>query len=148
MGKKRVRAVALCILRQGDHIFVNHARDPVSGEDFYRPLGGRIKFGESSQQTIVRELMEEIGAAVEVTGCLGTLEAMFTFMGQPRHEITLICNGRFVDELLYERQRVTGHESDRPQGDFDCSWQPLSRFRSGEARLYPEGLLGLVDGGD
>ena len=60
----KIRPLAICIFRKNDRILVAEGYDPVKNEHFYRPLGGGIEFGEYSEQTIRRELMEEIGAEV------------------------------------------------------------------------------------
>ena len=60
----RIRPLAICLFRHNERILVAEAYDPVKKEAFYRPLGGGIEFGEHSEQTIQRELLEEIGAEV------------------------------------------------------------------------------------
>lgn len=145
MGRKpRVRPVALCVFQRDGAIFVAEGHDEVKGETFYRPLGGRIEFGEYAADTVKRELMEEIGAEVRDLRSLGTLENIFTYRGKPGHELVLMFEGAFCDERLYEPDSITEAYDD---GEllFTASWKPLDDFRSGGARLYPTGLIELLD---
>jgi 8-oxo-dGTP pyrophosphatase MutT (NUDIX family) len=61
----RIRPLAICVFRNEDRILVNEGYDPVKQEAFYRPLGGGIEFGESSMDTVCRELMEELNVDVD-----------------------------------------------------------------------------------
>lgn len=143
MKPGKVRPLALCIFRQDDRIFVAEGRDKVKAQTFYRPLGGRIEFGEYGRETIVRELNEEIGQAVTVQGFLGVLESIFTYEGQRGHEIVLVYSGMFVDPAMYSVESVQG--KDDGEVLFTARWVPLAVFRQGTAPLYPTGLLELVD---
>jgi len=58
----QIRPLAICIFRNNDRILVGEGYDPVKRETFYRPLGGGIEFGERAEETIRREVREEIGA--------------------------------------------------------------------------------------
>ena len=48
----KVRPLAICVFRRGDRILAAEGYDLVKGETFYRPLGGRIEFGEYSHETV------------------------------------------------------------------------------------------------
>ncbi len=94
LSSRRIRATSLGIFWNGDRIFVAECHDPVKGETFYRPLGGGIEFGEYSQDTLVREMREETGMAVEDLFYLGTIEQIFTYNGELGHEIVMLYRGR------------------------------------------------------
>lgn len=145
MSKQKIRPLAICVFRDDERIFVAEGHDPPKQQTFYRPLGGRIEFGERSDQTIVRELREEIGAEVSNLLYLGTLENIFTFNGEMGHEIVLVYDGKFVDKTIYARDGLEGHEDDAEMGAFRAVWKSLSFFREGHAPLYPDGLLELLD---
>ena len=59
------------------------------GEDFWTFPGGRAEFGESAEQTLRREMREEIGVDVEVVRLLWFAENFFTYAGKYYHEIAL-----------------------------------------------------------
>jgi 8-oxo-dGTP pyrophosphatase MutT (NUDIX family) len=140
----RIRPVALCVIRRGDDLLVFEGEDRVKGEVFYRPLGGGIEFGETGAEAAARELAEEIGAAVVGLAYLGTLESIFVHEGRPGHEIAMIYETAFADPGFYDREAIDIAEGDRVENT--AIWRPLSAFRAGRLRLYPEGLLDLLAG--
>ena len=145
MSKKdRIRPVALCVFRRGDKIFVAEGYDKKVNKISYRPIGGGIEFGEQAIDTIKREVMEEIEAEVTNLVYLGMLENIFTYEGNPGHEICLMYDGAFVDDFRNtDDYTVVGSDD----GDilYNGSWKSLDFFREGHAPLYPGGLLDLLD---
>jgi ADP-ribose pyrophosphatase YjhB (NUDIX family) len=137
MKPGKVRPLALCVFRDGDRILVQEGYDPCKNQTFYRALGGAIEFGERSQDTIARELREEIGADVTNLEYLTTIESIFVFDGLPGHEICLVYEGALADPSLYQRERIVGAEGD----PVIAVWVPLDAFRQGTYPLYPDGLL-------
>lgn len=59
------------------------------GEDFWVFPGGRAEFGEPAEQTLRREMSEEIGVQVEIVRLLWFVENFFAFAGKRYHEIAL-----------------------------------------------------------
>jgi 8-oxo-dGTP pyrophosphatase MutT (NUDIX family) len=57
------------------------------GEDFWTFPGGRAEFGETAEQTLRREMKEELGIEVEVVRLLWLVENFFNFEGKDYHEI-------------------------------------------------------------
>lgn len=55
--------------------------------------GGRIQFGESSQQAIRREMMEEIGQSIAHLTFMTTVENFFVYNEQRYHELLFIYAG-------------------------------------------------------
>lgn len=144
MKPGKVRPLAVCVFRREGRILVAEGYDRVKRQTFYRPLGGRIAFGETGAQTVIREVREEIGAEVADVRYLGTLENIFTYNGQPGHEIVRVYDGVLTDEALYRRQAIEGRDGDTLL--FVARWLPLEDFRRpGAPPLYPDGLLALLD---
>jgi 8-oxo-dGTP pyrophosphatase MutT (NUDIX family) len=143
MKPGQVRAIAVCVFRDGDRLFLAEYRDPLTGEPFYRPLGGTIEFGEYSRDCIVRELREELGVEIVDPAYLGVIENVFTYNRQKGHEIVLVYQACFADASLYERESIVGRDDG---GELVAVWKPLDYFRAGESPLYPTGLLALLDG--
>ena len=143
--KKRIRALAICVFRHNDRILVNQGYDSVKGEHFYRPLGGGIEFGESSVDTICRELMEELQVEVdrESLKLLGALENIFTFEGTPGHEINLVYDGALKDARLYEQAEIVGVDTADGE-EIRAVWKHLDELDAGKSILYPTGLLGML----
>jgi len=134
--------LAICVFRKADLILVAEGYDPTKGETFYRPLGGEIDFGEYGHQTAAREVREEIDAEATDLQYLGTIENIFTYDGQPGHEIVLVYDGSFVDRSMYEKIEVSGQETG--YGSFKAVWKPMQDFQNGWAQLYPAGLHELL----
>jgi len=65
------------------------------GEDFWTFPGGRAEFGEPAEQTLKREMREEIGVEVEVVRLLWFVENFFFYAGKHYHEIALYFLMRF-----------------------------------------------------
>jgi len=141
--KNRVRPLAICVFHNDERILVVEGFDPVKGQTFYRPLGGGIEFGERSEDTIRRELMEEINAEVGELFYLGTLENIFTFNGLPGHEIVLVYDGVLIDSALYDQAVIVGSEAEIGES-FKAVWKGLTEFESGKFILYPDGLIELL----
>jgi 8-oxo-dGTP pyrophosphatase MutT (NUDIX family) len=143
MKKNKIRALAICVFLNRDRILVAEGYDPVKMQTFYRPLGGGIEFGEYSEQTIHRELMEEIEVEVCKLKYLGTLENVFVFNGMPGHEIVQVYDGALKESGLYDQAVIVGKEAgmDEP---FTAVWKSLNEFGDGKAILYPTGLLEML----
>jgi len=145
MGKKkRIRPLAICLFRHHDRILVAEGYDAVKNEYFYRPLGGGIEFGETSMETVCRELMEELNVQVdrESLTYLGTVENIFHFNGTPGHEIVLIYDGVLKESGLYEQALLTGKEANGE--DIQAMWKTIAEFGEGKSILYPAGLIELL----
>ncbi len=139
--KKKIRPLALCIFLHENKILVAEGYDPKKDQTFYRPLGGGIEFGERSDETIHREMMEELDAEVADLKYLGTFENIFVFDGEPGHEIIQVYDGRLVNSGLYEQAELSGHEAEE---SFKVVWKSLDEFNQ-QTPLYPDGLLELLN---
>ena len=115
---------------------------------FYRPIGGRIEFGERGHETVIREVKEEIDADVKEVRYLGALENIFHYEGIPGHEIVLIYDGRFADPALNRDDAVVQGIDD---GGilYQGAWHTVADFRHPKAPpLYPDGLLQMLQDAD
>ena len=140
--QNKIRPLAICIFRHQNKILVFEGYDPKKNQTFYRPLGGGIEFGERSDETVRREMMEELNAEVADLKYLGMLENIFIFDGNPGHEIVQVYDGRLVDSGLYAQAEMSGHETDA--GEFKVVWKSLDEFNP-QTPLYPDGLLELLN---
>lgn len=143
MKKNKIRPLALCVFRRNDEIFVSEGYDSVKDSVYYRPIGGGIDFGETSRDAVIREVREEMNADITDVRLLGYMENLFTYEGQPGHEIVAMYEARFVEPRLYEGDTFTGYEAG-DESHFTVVWKPLAFFERGEAPLYPDGLLTLL----
>ena len=138
-----IKAVAIILRARDGALLVVENTDPATGIGYQRGLGGQVEFGEKSEETVVRELNEEIGEAVRVVKLLGVLENHFSYAGALAHEIVFVHEAEFVNPEAYERATFTfldateGDEKSHP-----VSW----RARSAEFPLMvPPGVERLLD---
>ena len=136
-----IRPIAICIFRNQDKILVYEEYDFVKEQTFYRPLGGGIEFGETSEETIHREMLEEMNVEVTDLKYLCTLENIFVFNGKPGHEIVVVYDGRLVNSGLYEQAEMSGLEADG--NPLRVLWKRISEFGP-DVPLYPDGLLEIL----
>jgi 8-oxo-dGTP pyrophosphatase MutT (NUDIX family) len=141
MKPGRIRAIAVCIFLNEGKLLVGDGFDKIKQQSFGRPLGGTIEFGEYSQETIVREIREEIDAEITNLKYWGVLENLFTYNGEIGHEIVFIYRGDFVDKGLYEQSSIDGIENGIP---IRAVWVPLTEFSPEHKPLYPSGLLEMI----
>lgn len=135
-----IRVIAICTFQRDNRILVFEAFDPVKGTPFYRPLGGGVEPGETSEAALAREIREEIGQEITDLRLLGVLESLFTVGERAGHEIVFVYDGRFCDEGVYDQPALTVHEA---TGEVRAVWRELAAFDDYH-RLVPEKLLTLV----
>ncbi len=141
MAKRKPRVVALALLRRPgtDEILVSNSRDEVAGVEFQRPFGGGVDFGERGEDAVRRELVEELGVELARVRFAGVVENIYTFEGEPGHEILLLYEAELADPALYEQEVLAGVEAEPKTG----VWRDLSG-PDGGLPLYPPGLAEIV----
>lgn len=142
LGEAHVQPMALCVFRRSGDLLVTEYTDEATGERYYRPLGGGIASGERGQETVRREVREELGANVLNLNYLGSVENILTDMGTSGHEIVMVYEGTLGDKSMYLASAIEATENDGTI--FRAVWKSLAEFAAGESVLYPEGLLDLL----
>ncbi|MFD2044839.1 NUDIX hydrolase [Ornithinibacillus salinisoli] len=97
--------------------------------------GGRVEMFESTEDTAVREMKEELDVEVVVDRLLWFTENFFQFEGEAFHEIAAYYHVSLRDSLYKGNEPFTGKEGDRV---LIYQWFPISRLN--EIELYPEFL--------
>ncbi|MFW6437831.1 MAG: NUDIX hydrolase [Armatimonadota bacterium] len=136
-----IRPIAICVFRHRGRILVGEGYDSVRGERYHRPVGGSLKFGETSEQAIRRELREELGVELHRPQLLGVLENIFSCEGQQAHEIVFVYEAHFADVSLYDRPMLRGCEE--RAGAYAAVWRTLSADDHAPT-LHPKGLTELL----
>ena len=135
-----IRVMAICLFRRGGEILVAEGLDTANNRRYARPLGGGVELGETSAETIVREIREEIGAEVRDLKLLGVLENLFELEGQQHHEVVFVYDGQFADRSLYEQTEIPLLDGGWTTG---ATWRPLDWFDE-QCMLVPVGIERLV----
>ena len=143
LAEERIRVIVLAaVLRPGDHaLLAFRGFNPSKTQHFYRPLGGGVEFGESSEQALQREMLEELGVAVRTLRKLGTLENRFVYDGGVGHELVIVWLTEFLDPALYLEPTLPYIEGD--QLDV-AEWVQPASLRAQGIPLYPNGLAELL----
>lgn len=142
MKTDMIRPIAICLFRNDDRILVLVGHDDVKGDDFCRPLGGGINFGETSRDALVREMREELGAEVEGLHLVDVIESIFTHNGQMGHEIVFVYDARFCDRAMYEKGIIECREDNGAR--FTAMWLSLDEMHASQIRLVPDGVEKLL----
>ena len=141
MTPNHIRVVTICVFRHGEKILVCEYFDSVDNKPFYRPLGGAVEFGETTEAAVRREIREESGQEITDLKLMTTLESIFIHEGERKHEIMYIYEARFKDNSVYERPSFDIQEDNGEV--FKASWRELNFFNDYH-RLVPESLVSLL----
>ena len=132
------RPLVICLFSNNGRILAAKGTDSVKQNEFYRPLGGMIEFGERSSDALKREILEETNQEITNLKYITTVENIFTYEGKAGHEIVMVYDAEFKDKSLYEKEDI-----DVTEGDIWCKayWLNINDCKSGKVILYPEGML-------
>ena len=136
----KVRPLALAIIRHEDHIFVAEGGDKITRENYFRPIGGKIEYGEYGMQTVAREIHEEIHELISDVKYVGTIESIFPYKDYTGHEITLFYTARFSNPALYDLSISLRAEEEEILVCRGCSCSSGSLRATGAEQLGPEQL--------
>jgi 8-oxo-dGTP diphosphatase len=83
-NKLRVRVCGICI--ENDKILLVNHQSLNEGNDFWGPPGGGMDFGQSAEENLKREFLEETGLTVEV----GKFLFVHEYLSPPLHAVEMI----------------------------------------------------------
>jgi len=140
MDSATIRVIAICLFRRGGEILVTEGFDTANNRRYARPLGGGVELGETSEQAIVREIREELGAEVQDLKLLGVLENLFKLEGRQQHEVVFVYDGEFEDKSLYLSAEIPLLDGGWRTG---AIWRPFAWFDE-QCPLVPVGIEKLL----
>jgi ADP-ribose pyrophosphatase YjhB (NUDIX family) len=139
----RVKAMAYLPNAAGTHHAVLRGEDPSDGRIFHRLVGGGVEHGERAADAVVREVAEELRATLVEPRLLGVLESIFTFDGEPGHEVVFVYAGRLAEGDVVPPEGGWYDDLGIPMW---VEWRPCDAPEHDSLPLYPDGvgaLLGL-----
>ncbi|QCI97065.1 NUDIX hydrolase [Agrobacterium larrymoorei] len=99
--------VAGLAFRDG-HVLVHRA----THEKFWTFPGGRAEMGEQSQDTLAREMVEELGAEVSVGRLLWVVENFFHYEGKDWHELGFYYLMELPDSFPFDEEAIVHRVQD------------------------------------
>lgn len=119
------------ILIHHDRVLLQYAD---GADPFWFLPGGRAELYESAEETLKREMQEELGIEIQIERLLYVLENFFVSQGTPEHELGLyflmtLPTGSYVYE---QSERFQREEEGRP---ITFAWQSLDTLA--HLPLYP-----------
>ncbi|HMA63638.1 MAG: NUDIX hydrolase [Fibrobacterota bacterium] len=107
----------------------------INNNPYWSLPGGRVAFGESSQNSVIREMEEELGVNCTILRPLWVMENFFHSFNRDTHELAFYFLLSVPDELLTKGISFTQKEYD---STLYFQWHPLDTIES--ATLNPSFL--------
>ena len=115
-----------------------------ANEDSFAFPGGHVAFGETNEETLKREFLEEIGAEVVVGELSWVGEIFFQWGDKPCHQICLFYEVFVADGVTPQNGVWTGREShDGGRTRMEFHWIPLDRVRN--IPIYPKNAIPFLE---
>jgi 8-oxo-dGTP pyrophosphatase MutT (NUDIX family) len=127
------------LLIQDDHILVQRA----VGDDFWALPGGRAEIGETSEQTLIREMQEELDRDISISRLLFSVESFFDWRGKSVHELSLIYLIALSVPFPFHPSEVVHRIHDGV--DVEFRWVAAKKNAMAEANVVPDFLAGHID---
>lgn len=122
----RLNCRAAGIIIHNNKVLLHHNTQ----DTYYALLGGRVKFGENSADAVRREIREELGKEIEITGYISTIENFFEIKGKKYHEIMFVHKVEFVNDddkkIEYTLENIEGNT----EKDIQYEWISLDDLGS------------------
>jgi 8-oxo-dGTP diphosphatase len=129
----RIRVCGICV-QEDKILLINHAGMNESG-DFWSPPGGGLEFGETIEECLKREFLEETNCEISV----GKFLIVNEFIGLPLHAI----------ELFYEVKIINGTPTKGTDPEMelqiikDLDWIAFEEIKKLSVNQVVQNLFGL-----
>lgn len=130
--------IAGLAFREG-HVLIHRA----TREKFWTFPGGTAEVGESSAETLVREMKEETDCDVTLLRHLWTVENFFAFEGRTWHEIGIYYLMQMPDHFPFQPEEIV-HRVRDAKNDLEFKWVPADKARLEALPLQPDFIPGRI----
>jgi 8-oxo-dGTP diphosphatase len=115
---------------------------PRAGGDFvfWALPGGEIEAGENEAEAAVREVREELGLGLEVSGPLYRDSNQFFHQGEMQDNVDFF----FRAECGREQPQLIGVTADEREIMKEIRWWSAEEIEASRERIFPEGLAGRM----
>jgi len=131
-GMIHVKAMGVFVHK--GRVLATRGFDPVKGKEFFRLVGGGVHFCEKAEDALRREIQEEFESDIEQIEFLELIQNVFTYKGNPGHEVIFLFSADLVRRELYEQEEIP--LADNPT--VIAVWVPVADVVSGNAIVFPE----------
>jgi ADP-ribose pyrophosphatase YjhB (NUDIX family) len=133
-----IRAKVIAVARHDNRMLVCEVLDDAGTVKGWCPLGGGVEFGEPAEKALKREIQEELGCDILISGAPVIFENIFEHHGAKGHEIVFAYPVRFNDPKLYTKTRFQMREDSGTMHWVE--WIDMEDFKNGTAILFPTAL--------
>lgn len=138
---QKITCRALALVWRKDELLMLRVDEESGVVKGYRPLGGGIEFGETSDKAVVREVREELGCELLNPRLIGWVENVYHMNSATGHEVMALWQGELSDKSIYEQDKVAYVELDKIAAGCFLVWK--NPFTA-ELPVYPDGLTELL----
>ena len=103
-------------------------------------VGGRVKIGESSEDTLKREIKEEMGKENEILEYVSTIENFFDADDMPYHEIMFVYKVDFKNDE--DKKIIDSIKNIEGEDELRYDWIDLDKIE--EYTLKPQILKSMI----
>lgn len=137
-----IEAKAIGLAKHEGRLLVGEVLNDDGSLKGWRPLGGGIEFGETAEDALKREFLEEMGSNIQIIGAPIVCENIFEHHGAKGHEIIFVFPISFEDLKIYTKDRFQIFEH---TGSIHwAEWVAIKRFQEGEFILFPPLIAKLL----
>jgi len=76
-----IMPISICVFLSKNKILATEGFDEITKIKYFRPIGGGIEFGKTSQEALIMEIKKELNAEIKLKKLLGTIENIFIYQG-------------------------------------------------------------------
>lgn len=126
-------ADGIFVCRAAAIILFNHKilLETSQGVDFWAPPGGTVAFNEASQETLIRELEEELDIAVGIERLLWVSEGFFSYKNKPTHALIwyYLVSLDPTAPLLQQEQPFQRYDKNNSGPFMTFKWHPIDELK-------------------
>lgn len=107
--------------------------------------GGHVEFGETNEETLIREFKEEIGADIKVNEIKWVAEIFFPWGNKPCHQICLYYIVELADEtqVPLDGEFIAHEHIEGRDFDIEFHWITITKLKNIE--VYPINASELLE---